>query len=152
MDGHLSRARVAPSLQRPLPEGSAGSFVPFLFGLAPDGVFRAPAITLGAVGSYSTISPLPRDARRAWARAGVVRRCLFCGTFLGVAPTRRYLASCPVKLGLSSRAPKRTSDHVNLSNWLRVRLRGRACNYSVGSAALAGEPSGSGSRTTSMRM
>ena len=26
----------------------------FLFGLAPDGVFRAPSITLGAVGSYPT--------------------------------------------------------------------------------------------------
>ena len=30
-----------------------------LFGLAPDGVFRASKITLGAVGSYSTFSPLP---------------------------------------------------------------------------------------------
>jgi hypothetical protein len=31
-----------------------------LFGLAPDGVFRASAISLGAVGSYPTFSPLPR--------------------------------------------------------------------------------------------
>jgi len=31
-----------------------------LFGLAPDGVFRASALALGAVGSYSTFSPLPR--------------------------------------------------------------------------------------------
>src|SRR5712691_7907952 len=30
-----------------------------LFGLAPDGVFRASSLTLGAVGSYSTFSPLP---------------------------------------------------------------------------------------------
>ncbi len=30
-----------------------------LFGLAPDGVFRASALTLGAVGSYPTFSPLP---------------------------------------------------------------------------------------------
>src|SRR5262249_16237542 len=29
----------------------------FLFGLAPDGVFRASALALGAVGSYSTFSP-----------------------------------------------------------------------------------------------
>lgn len=34
-----------------------------LFGLAPDGVFRAPAITLGAVGSYPTISPLPEGRK-----------------------------------------------------------------------------------------
>src|ERR1044071_2027109 len=32
-----------------------------LFGLAPDGVFRASALTLGAVGFYSTFSPLPRS-------------------------------------------------------------------------------------------
>ena len=30
-----------------------------LFGLAPDGVFRASALALGAVGSYPTFSPLP---------------------------------------------------------------------------------------------
>jgi hypothetical protein len=30
-----------------------------LFGLAPDGVFRASALALGAVVSYSTFSPLP---------------------------------------------------------------------------------------------
>src|SRR5204863_6937135 len=34
-----------------------------LFGLAPDGVFRASAIALGAVGSYSTFSPLPRPRK-----------------------------------------------------------------------------------------
>lgn len=33
-----------------------------LFGLAPDGVFRASAIALGAVGFYPTFSPLPADA------------------------------------------------------------------------------------------
>ena len=30
-----------------------------LFGLAPNGVYRAPSIALGAVGSYPTFSPLP---------------------------------------------------------------------------------------------
>src|SRR5439155_2887108 len=34
-----------------------------LFGLAPDGVFRASALALGAVGSYSTFSPLPCQSR-----------------------------------------------------------------------------------------
>ena len=41
------------------------------------------------------------------------RRFAFCGTVLGVTPTRRYLASCPVVLGLSSRGtlyePRRRS-------------------------------------------
>jgi len=32
------------------------------------------------------------------------RRFAFCGTFLGVAPTGRYPASCPAEFGLSSRA------------------------------------------------
>jgi len=30
-----------------------------LFGLAPGGVYRAPLVTLGAVSSYLTVSPLP---------------------------------------------------------------------------------------------
>jgi len=38
----------------------AGS--PLLFGLAPRGVFRAPDVATGAVGSYPTFSPLPNDA------------------------------------------------------------------------------------------
>jgi len=77
------------------------------------------------VSSYLTLSPLPRGLSTA-------RRFAFCGTFLGVAPTRSYLASCPVKLGLSSRVQMHTSDHVNLSNRLRVRPAGGACNYTDG--------------------
>ena len=46
----------------------------FLFGLAPDGVFRASAIALGAVSSYLTFSPL---LRRRHSPAG---RSVFCGT------------------------------------------------------------------------
>jgi len=33
-----------------------------LFGLAPRGVFRAPDVAIGAVGSYPTFSPLPNAA------------------------------------------------------------------------------------------
>ena len=39
--------------------------------------------------------------QRAFRRA--VGRSVLCGTILGVTPTGRYPASCPVKLGLSSR-------------------------------------------------
>ena len=52
---------------------------------------------------HFTLTPRPRGER---ARFGAVRRCFFCGTFLGVAPTGSYPASCPVKLGLSSRGPR----------------------------------------------
>jgi hypothetical protein len=50
------------------------------------------------VRSYRTLSPLPVPAgfpTEAW-------RFAFCGTFLGVTPTGRYPAPCPVELGLSS--------------------------------------------------
>ena len=47
-----------------------------LFGLAPDGVFRASALALGAVGSYPTFSPLPAllAKRRRYLLCGTVRR------------------------------------------------------------------------------
>ena len=51
------------------------------------------AVTSRAVRSYRTFSPLP--ARR---------RYIFCGTFHGLAPSRRYLAPCPTEPGLSSAA------------------------------------------------
>src|SRR5262249_1407088 len=47
-----------------------------------------------AVRSYRTISPLP-------AVAG--GRFVFCCTFRGLTPPRRYLAPCPMEPGLSSR-------------------------------------------------
>ena len=51
--------------QQPVPEACSangtwsGQLRGFLFGLAPDGVLRASAIALGAVGSYPAFSPLP---------------------------------------------------------------------------------------------
>ena len=38
-----------------------------LFGLAPGGVCRAVGVTVDAVRSYRTLSPLPARSRRAWA-------------------------------------------------------------------------------------
>jgi hypothetical protein len=43
-----------------------------LFGLAPTGVYRATNVTVGAVGSYPTFSPLPTISGG---------RFVFCGTF-----------------------------------------------------------------------
>ena len=57
-----------------------------------------PPALAGAVRSYRTFSPLPPRASGGW-------RFVFCGTFRGLAPPRRYLAPCPVEPGLSS-APK----------------------------------------------
>jgi hypothetical protein len=64
------------------PEG-----VPSLFGLAPGGVCRAVGVTVDAVRSYRTLSPLPQGPKAQG-------RFAFCGTFPGVAPAGRYPAPC----------------------------------------------------------
>ena len=61
-------------------------------GVALGGVYTAPVSPQGLVSSYLAFSPLPKNSA-----------VIFCCTFLRVTPTRRYLAPCPVKLGLSSR-------------------------------------------------
>ena len=53
-----------PRRSSSLPGDSASSLNVPLFGLAPDGVYRAVTVTSAAVGSYPTVSPLP-DLRRA---------------------------------------------------------------------------------------
>src|SRR5260221_14290062 len=53
-------AEGARPLARTLSASRAGS--PLLFGLAPRGVFHAPDIATGTVGSYPTFSPLPNDS------------------------------------------------------------------------------------------
>ena len=68
-----------------------------LFGLAPAGVYRAVHVTVNAVGSYSTFSPLP-----SVPLAGRRGRYIFCATVLQVALTGRYPAHCPAEFGLSS--------------------------------------------------
>src|SRR6266404_1435188 len=92
---HSSRSRLAARLQQPtrglssatacaIAEGArplartlsssrAGS--PLLFGLAPRGVFHAPDIATGTVGSYPTFSPLPNDSALRRRLAGFPARC-----------------------------------------------------------------------------
>ena len=61
-----------------------------LFGLAPGGVYLAINVAINAVGSYSTISPLP------------LRRYIFCGTFPKVSLAGYYPAPLLLETGLSS--------------------------------------------------
>ena len=71
----------------------------FLFGLAPDGVYPATGVDRrGAL--------LPHHFTLTCGHKGR-RRYIFCGTFRGLTPPRRYLASCPAEPGLSSIAPHR---------------------------------------------
>ena len=67
---HLSGQPI-PGI-RPLSRTWNGPLRDSLFGLAPDGVFRAASLTLRAVRSYRTFSPSPRFA------PGL---SIFCGTF-----------------------------------------------------------------------
>src|SRR5256885_7553620 len=71
-DSHLSE-RPNPRLQRHGPRHRR------LFGLAPDGVFRAVGIAADAVSSYLAVSPLPRHC----CRGG------FLSVALSVAPALR---------------------------------------------------------------
>jgi hypothetical protein len=71
----------------------------------------ATRVTTGAVRSYRTFSPLlaPSAVRRKERQ-----RCVFCATFLRVAPTGRYPAHCPAEFGLSSPpvAPRRKGGTI----------------------------------------
>ncbi len=88
-DGHSSGTPVAGRLAQPTRAaglertGSLAEPAPPLFGFAPGGVYRAASVAGRAVGSYPTLSPLPRPQPRRFA---------FCGTFPGVAPAGRYPA------------------------------------------------------------
>ena len=109
---------LSPAASSNLP-GSRRAALCFLFGLASDGVYICPACcqTGGSLlHCLSTLTALSVSGKTA---------VYFCCTVLGVASTRRYLASCPVKPGLSSPAPWKTdysacpyrsSDHLPYSD------------------------------------
>ena len=92
---HLGR--VSPRASCNLPGRRAGNCpegcpsMPSLFGLAPGVVCRAAPVARRAVGSYPTLSPLPRHLR---PKSRPSRRFAFCGTFPGVAPAGCYPAPC----------------------------------------------------------
>lgn len=102
-DDHLSCPGLAAGTAREgcdyYPEGPAfagpGRQPVLLFCLAPHGVYRAPSLTLGAVGFYPAISPLPR-----WG--GIFSVTLSVAA--GLRPPRPcfHRACCLVVSGLSS--------------------------------------------------
>ena len=104
------------------PEGPPAWVTPRrLFGLAPTGGYRAAAVASAAVGSYPTVSPLPRPVARAW-------RSVFCGPFRRLSAPRRYLAVYPLELGLSSsRLPGPRPPHPTcIGNLAGERASGKA--------------------------
>ena len=108
---HLGRPSPAASSNlpgNPLGTGGAGKACAFPYLVLLRAGFTVPrAVTSRAVRSYRTFSPLP----------DIARRYIFCGTFHGLAPSRRYLAPCPKEPGLSStvRAPQRLPGRLRRS-------------------------------------
>src|SRR5437016_819224 len=113
----ISLGWLSPATSRGLPAARttrAGSRC--LLGLAPTGGYRAAPVARRAVGSYPTFSPLPLDKGRS----------VFCGPFRRLAAPRRYLAVCPVELGLSSaRHSDRRTATITPYRLPRERYRSR---------------------------
>ena len=77
-----------------------------LFGLAPNGVYRAASLTLGAVGSYPTFSPLPQVNLRRFILCGTFRQSssrIDCPRISPAEPGLRGIASCGVRTFLPRR-------------------------------------------------
>src|SRR5882672_12141280 len=93
----ISLGWLSPAISCGLPAAQttrAGSRC--LFGLAPTGGCRAAPVARRAVGSYPTVSPLPFGYKGGLFSVALFRR---------LSAPRRYLAVCPVELGLSSNGP-----------------------------------------------
>jgi len=97
-DNHSSGMRVATHLKRPTRKHMWATCaaqirglgpLASLFGLAPGGVCHATECyhRRGAL--------LPHHFTLTWPRLRAVRRFIFCCTFRGLTPPRRYLAPCP---------------------------------------------------------
>jgi len=71
-DDHSSRAPLARRLKQPTRTSAwrracfTGVKRVSLFGLAPGGACRTPFLAVGAVSSYPTVSPLPRQSAAVW--------------------------------------------------------------------------------------
>ena len=104
--------RPSPAGSSDLP-GSRRAALCSLFGLASDGVYMCP----GCYQPGGSLLHCPSTL------TGLRPAVHFCCTVLGVASTRRYLASCPVKPGLSSPMTFRFhgSDHLSYSkHWYHI--------------------------------
>jgi len=148
-------AGMAIHLGRPLPDASrdlpgrqhGNAPTPPLLGLAPGGVYRAAAVTGGAVRSYRTLSPLP-DRRRSGRSGGLLSVALS----LGSPPPGVTRHRVSVEPGLSSprrrSAGRRPSDRLAPLNigGLNRYLNQSTCRRRPASSAVV-----SSSQTPSIR-
>ena len=82
-------------------EVKTGRLFSFLFDLAPGGVYLASAITVGAVVSYTAISPLSRYLQGDVGTVSFLWHFPFSAHYCG-SPRHYTGAPCPVESGLSS--------------------------------------------------
>ena len=117
LNGHLSSPAVASRLKRPTREqtGRLALSVRSCFGW---GLHVPRLLPAGREALTLPLHPYP-----------VNRAVHFCCTVLGVASTRRYLASCPVKPGLSSPAAFRfcSRDHLSYSKHFNSTIFSGIC-------------------------
>ncbi len=100
----LGRASRLPTLRRE-PTGV------FLFGLASSDAYRAGDVAIPAVGSYSTVSPLPDPQRLDWDPVALAIGGLFSVVPVSDRSAWALPSALPAKSGLSSRHVAATSDH-----------------------------------------
>ena len=120
-DNHSSGTIVTDCLKQPTRESArdrqceTSSRTP-LFGLAPGGVYRA----ANCYQSRGALLP------HLFTLTDQGRRYIFCGTFHGLTPPRRYLAPCPKEPGLSS-----MTTSVTAIAWLTPTFSPRILRYSA---------------------
>jgi len=88
----------------------------FLFGLASGDAYRAGDVTITAVGSYPTVSPLPDPQRLVWDPVALAIGGLFSVVLVSDRSAWVLPSALPIKSGLSSRSVAATSDHPVFSN------------------------------------
>jgi hypothetical protein len=96
----------------PLPHGTT---IVFLFGLASSDAYRAGDVTISAVGSYPTVSPLPDPQRLDWDPIALAIGGLFSVVLVSDRSAWALPSALPLKSGLSSRHVTATSGHPVLS-------------------------------------
>ena len=82
----------------------------FLFGLAPGDAYRAVDVTITAVGSYPTVSPLPEPGAAGCYPAVVAIGGLFSVVLVSDCSAWELPSALPLESGLSSRYEV-SSDH-----------------------------------------
>ena len=139
-DGHSSGTPVAGRLKRPTRTASLETCrglrpTPSLFGFTPGGVYHAGPVAGPAVGSYSTLSPLP--GRSANALPGGL---LSVALSLGSPPPAVSRHRVSVEPGLSSpaafrRLPERPSGRLTARHGIDTRV-GQEPNVALVSSML----------------